>query len=177
MVTWLSGVSIRASPNLDILGVKFDSKVQFEDNVCCIVFHVPQRIGILRYVKRIFVDTTVLIGCNFAFVLRIFEYWPVLGSAAACHLQLLERQAYSVARHCPDHSFLSLSHRCLVAGLSMLYKVNSNSNHCLFSKLPPDSNRVRHNRPAAAVHPLEFEVSRCSTSQFARSFRMCSNVE
>ena len=28
----LSGVSIRASPNLDILGVKFDSKLTFEDH-------------------------------------------------------------------------------------------------------------------------------------------------
>ena len=27
----LSGVSIPASPNLDILGVKFDSKLTFED--------------------------------------------------------------------------------------------------------------------------------------------------
>ena len=27
-----SGVSIRASPNLDILGAKFDSKLTFEDH-------------------------------------------------------------------------------------------------------------------------------------------------
>ena len=33
----LSGVSIRASPNLDILGVKFDSKLTFEDYVPGIV--------------------------------------------------------------------------------------------------------------------------------------------
>ena len=30
----LSGISIRASPNLDILGVKFDRKFAFEDHVC-----------------------------------------------------------------------------------------------------------------------------------------------
>ena len=42
---------------------------------------------------------------------------------------------YSVARLCPDQSFLSLSYRRYVAGLSMLSKVNSNSNHCLFSVL------------------------------------------
>ena len=58
------------------------------------------------------------------------------GSAAECHLKLLERQVYSVARFCPDQSFLSLCHRRNVAGLSMFYKVNSNSNHCLFSELP-----------------------------------------
>ena len=34
----MSGVSIHASPNLDILGVKFDSKLTFEDHVHGIVF-------------------------------------------------------------------------------------------------------------------------------------------
>ena len=52
----------------------------------------------------------------------------------------------------------------------MLYKVNSNSNHCLFSELPSASTRVRHNRAAAVAHPLEFEVSRCRRSQFTRYF-------
>ena len=32
-LTVLSWVSIRASPNLDILGVKFDSKLSFKDHV------------------------------------------------------------------------------------------------------------------------------------------------
>ena len=51
-----------------------------------------------------------------------------------------------------------------------LYTVNSNSNHCFFSELPSASVRVRHTRAAAAAQPLEFEVSRCRTSQFARCF-------
>ena len=55
----LSSVSILTSPNLDILGVKFDSKLTFEDHVRGIVSHVSQKIGILRLVKRIFVDTSV----------------------------------------------------------------------------------------------------------------------
>ena len=41
-----SWVSIRASPNLDILGEKFDSKLTFEDHVLGIVSRVSQRIGI-----------------------------------------------------------------------------------------------------------------------------------
>ena len=67
-----------------------------------------------------------------------------LGSAAECHLQLLESQVYSVARLCPDQSFLSLCHRRHVAGLSMLYKVDENSNYCLFNELPSSSSKVRH---------------------------------
>ena len=64
----LSGVSILASPNLDILGVKFDSKHTFEDHVRGIVSSVSERIGVLRLVKRILVDT------YFACVLPILEY-------------------------------------------------------------------------------------------------------
>ena len=52
----------------------------------------------------------------------------------------------------------------------MLYKVNSNSNHCLFSELPSASVRVQRNKAAVAAHPLELEVSRFITSQFVRCF-------
>ena len=72
-----------------------------------------------------------------------------------------------MARLCPDQSFLSLCYRRHVAGLCMLYKVNSNSHQWLFSELPSASTSV-HYRAAAAAHPLEFEVSRCRTSQFPR---------
>ena len=77
---------------------------------------------------------------------------------------------YSVTRRCSDQTFLSMCHRRLVAALCMLYKVNSNWNHCLFSQLPSASVRVRHTRAAAVSHPLEFEVSICRTPLFARCF-------
>ena len=168
----LSGVSIRASPNLDFFGVKFDSKLTFEDHVRGILSRVSQRIDILRLVKRIFVDTSVLLCCDFAFVLPILEYCsPVWGSAAECHLQLLERLHGVFGGQALSRSefILSLCHRRRVAGLSMLYKVNSKSNHCLFRELPSASRRVRQTGVAAEVHPLGFEVSRCRTSQFAWS--------
>ena len=147
--------------------MKFDSKLTFDD-VRGIVSRVSQRIFILRLVKRIFVDTSVLLRFCFAFVLSFLEYcFSVWGSAAECHLQLHEeRQGYSVARLCSDQSFWSLCHRRRVARLSMLYKVNSNSNHCLINELPSASTRVRHTRAAAAAHLIEFVVSRCRTSQF-----------
>ena len=132
----MAGVTIRASPNLDIHGVKLNSKFNFEDHVLGIVSRVYQRIGILRLVKPL-ADTSVLLRCYFAFVLTILEYYsPVWGSAAEYHLQLLELQVYSVGRLCPDQSFLSLCHRRRVARFNMFFKVNSNSNHCVFSELP-----------------------------------------
>ena len=54
----LSWVFICAISNLDILGVKFDRRLTFEDDVRGIV---SQRIGILRLVKRVLVDTSVLL--------------------------------------------------------------------------------------------------------------------
>ena len=139
---FLSVLSICASPNLDNLCMKFDCRLTFDDHVRGIV---TQRIGILRFVMRVFVDTSVLLCCYYAFVLPTLEYCsPVWGSDAECHFQLLERQVYSVARHCPDQTFLSLCHRRHVAALCMLCKVNLNSNHCLFSELPSASVKVRH---------------------------------
>ena len=108
MVICLSGVPF-AIPNLDIRGVKFDSKLIFEDHVHGIVSSVSQRIRIFKLVKRVFVDTSVLLPCNYAFVLPILEYCSqVWGSAAECRLQLtgVFSQVYSVARHCRDRSFL-----------------------------------------------------------------------
>ena len=78
------------------------------------------------------------------------------------------RQVLSVAKLCPYQSFVSLCYRC-VARLCMLYKINSNSNR-LFSELPYASTRVWPTRAAAAAHPLKFEVSRCTASEFARYF-------
>ena len=57
----LSGVSIRASPNLDTLGVKFNSKLTLEVHGRGIVSRLSRRIGILKLVKRTFVDTSVLL--------------------------------------------------------------------------------------------------------------------
>ena len=78
----LSVVSICTSPNLDILGVKFDSRLTFEDHFRGIVSRLSQRIGNLRLVKHVFVDTLVLLRCYYAFVLPILENCsPVWGSA------------------------------------------------------------------------------------------------
>ena len=126
-------------------GVKFDSKLTFEGHVLGIVSRVSQSIGILRWVRRVFVDTTVLLHCYYTIHCYYGKYQskPILeycssvwGSAAEC-LPLLERQVYLVAGLCPDQSIMLLCRQHHVDGLRMLYKVNSNSNHCLFSELSP----------------------------------------
>ena len=72
---------------------------------------VSQRISILTLLERVFVDTSVLLRCYRAFVIPILKYcFPVWGFAAECHLQLLDRQVYLVARLCP----IRFSCRCVI---------------------------------------------------------------
>ena len=54
----------------------------------------------------------------------------------------------------------------------MLYKVNSNSNHCLFSVLPSASTRVRHARAGAAAHPLELKYQGVGANLLGLSCRL-----
>ena len=161
----LSEVSIRASPNLDIFGMMFDSKLTFEDRVrgiacvtclsanwyveiseACLCGHlcVSYFVAIMHL---FFQSSSIVLLCGGKILTVIFGY--------------LSERCVSVARLCPDQSFLSLCHRRLVVRLCMLCKVNSSINHYLFSELPSASTSVRH---IWVAHPLEFEVSRCRTS-------------
>ena len=86
----MSGVPIHGSASLDFIGVKYDEKLIFEDQVHGIVLHVSQRIGILRFVKLFFEDNSMLLHCYYAFALTIPEYCsPVCGSAPEYHIQRL----------------------------------------------------------------------------------------
>ena len=66
----LFGVSICAGLNFDILGLKFDSRLTFEDHVRGIV---AQRIFILRFMKPVFVYTSMLLHCYYT---SICSPWP-----------------------------------------------------------------------------------------------------
>ena len=163
----LSGVSISSSPNHDILGVKFDRKHTFKDHVRGIC-RVSHRTGILRLVKRIFLDTSVLLRCYFCICSpNPWVFFCIVWVSCWMSPSASWVPCVFVVRLCPDQSFFLFYHRRDVAGLSMLNKVNSNSNHCLFSERPSVSTRVRLSQ---AAHPLEFEALRCRTFQFARYF-------
>ena len=107
-----SAVSNCASPNLDILGVKFDSRLTFEDHVRDIVSRVSQRIGILRLVKRVFMDSSVLLRCYYAFVLHqsliiVLQYGGLLLNVIF---------SFSSARciRLPWFAMIRLSSRCVI---------------------------------------------------------------
>ena len=145
----LSVVSIGTSPSLDILGMKFASRLTFEYHVRGIVSRVSWRICILRLVKRIFLDTSVLLR-SLSIVLR-------------CEGQLLNVTfSFLSARYIrwPGFvpiSFLSLCHHVVWLGLVCCRRLTRTL-------------ITRHPRAAAAAHLLELEVLRYRMSQFARSF-------
>ena len=106
LLPFLMPLSVADCGRLQLEGSQFgyfSTLLQVVDNL--------RLVKILRLAKPIFVNTSVLLRCNFAFVRQILEYcFPVWGSAAECHFQLLERQVYSVARLCPIRVYC----RCVI---------------------------------------------------------------
>ena len=117
----LFGVSI-ASPYFDILGLKFDSKLTFEDHVRGIVSRVSQRIGILRLVKRIFVAT---------------GHWPPLCYFVA--ILHLFSQTLNIVLQCvgwlPNVTFSFLSERCIRLPGFVLMRISC---RCVIAVMLPD---------------------------------------
>ena len=98
----LSDVSIYASPKLDIFGVKFD-RMQAHIRRLCAQYRLP------CLSKKWYFEVGEACLCGYLYVAPLLcicspnpKYCsPVQGSAAKCHLQLLERQVYSVVRLLP----------------------------------------------------------------------------
>ena len=146
----LSGVSFRASPTLDILGVKFDSKLTLK-SMCVVLFPVSLRELVFWGWWNVYLWTPL---CFFV-AIRICSPNPSVlfsGAGVSCWMSPSASWAPGVFGG-PDKSFF-LCHRRRVAGqgctrlirtrLTRLYKVKSNSNYFLFSELPSASTRVRH---------------------------------
>ena len=68
--------------------------------------------------------------------LAVLEYFsPMCGSVTDCmFIQLLEHKVRSVAWLGLDQSFMSLNHRRHVAGLCMMYNINSSLYNCLLAE-------------------------------------------
>ena len=118
-----------------------------------------------------FVDHRLLIRYFLCFVLPILEYGsPVWGSAASSHLKLLDRVVRSARFISGDGVICDLEHRRDVAASCMLYKIWSNHRHPLYEMLPGPRVVLRETRGSLSLHRHAFEVPRCKTDQFQRSF-------
>ena len=107
----LSGVCIRACSRLDILDVKFVSKFTLKDHMHGIISLVSQRIGILKLVKRVFVDSL----CHFVAILHLFS--KCLSIVLRCGGQLLSVTFNLLSARCiRRQGFVSIrvSCRCVI---------------------------------------------------------------
>ena len=106
----LSGVSICASPNLNIFVMKFDSGLTFKDHLHGIVSRVSKswyfEVGETCLCGHLCVASLLLCICP-ANPFVLFCLWV---PAEESHLQHLECQLFLVARLCPGQTSLSLCH-------------------------------------------------------------------
>ena len=167
----IEGVPLKESESLVVLGVTLDSKFIFEDHLRGLASRVASKIGILRRVRSVFQDAEVVTRCFYTFVLPILEYCsPVWGSAATCHLNLLERLVRRACEVCGVDSLVDLVHRRRVAQLCVFYKLFGNVDHLLHDALPPLAGPRRATRAAVNAHQYGIVLERCRTSQYQRCF-------
>ena len=167
----LGGSVLNECKELDILGVRFDSRLTFGAHVRSVAASAGQRLGIMRKAFGVFGDRSLVARCFWSFLLPTLEYCsPVWGSAAECHLGLLDRIVRSAANLSAGGVECDLQHRRLVASLCMLYKITSNVTHPLHAALPERFVPQRLTRRATLLHDRAFSPVRCRTEQFQRSF-------
>jgi hypothetical protein len=120
--------------------------------------------------------TKFVVQCNsvkyfkyYIFLSRLEYCAPVWGSAASCHLRLLDGVVHRAAVLCRATTLCERSHRRNVSFLCMLYNIYANGSHPLNRFLVRFVPR-RVTRLAVLNHPSRFEVLRCHTEQFKRCF-------
>ena len=74
----IGGTVLKESDDLVILGVTFDSKMNFEKHLCSVSRAVSQRLGILRKFWQVFHDSSILGRCFRRFVLEYCSSFGVL---------------------------------------------------------------------------------------------------
>ena len=128
---------LEESDDLVILGVTFDSKMNFEKHLRSVYRAASQWLSILRKSWQVFHGRSLLGRCFRGFVLPVLEYCSAVWcSAADTHLRPLDR-AVSGASFLTGGVFVcDLAHRRSVAVLCMLHKIRCNPMHPLCGALP-----------------------------------------
>ena len=140
----LSDVSIHPSPNVDILRVKFDCELKFEDHVRGIVSRVSQII-VFWGLWNVYLWTPL---CYFVAILHLFS--QSLSIVLQCGDQLLNVTISFSSARCiqwPGVALIRISYRCVIDVMllscvcyTMLIQTR---NYCIFSEFPSASTRVR----------------------------------
>ncbi len=167
----VDGAILTVCDELDIWGVRFDSKLYFERHIRRLVSSSPQKLGIVRKAYRIFGDQSISASCFRCFILPLLEYCaPVWSSAVVSHLRLTDRVVSSARFLCGGEAAWDLGHRGNVSTVCMLYKIHANQFHPLNASIPNAFVPSRDTRLASDSYARCLQQVRCHTSQFQRSF-------
>ena len=166
----IDGQVLESSDTMKILGVILDSKLTFEQHISVLASTLSRQVGLLRKSLRIFNDPIIAKKCFFTFLLPIFEYCsPVWGSAADCHLNVLERVLRQIMILIPD-LIIDLKHRRKVAAQCMFYKIFNNLRHPVNLLLPTPFVPLISTRYNNSLNSLALRFPLFNTEQFKRSF-------
>ena len=88
----IGGTVLKESDDLVILGVTFDSKLNFGKHLRAVSRAASQQLGILRMSWQVFNNILILRRCSRGFVLPVLQYcFAPWCSAADTQLKLLDR--------------------------------------------------------------------------------------
>ena len=156
---------------LTILGVTFDSHLNFEKIFMKVLANAARNLGIVCKASYVYNNDKINATCFRSFVLPLLEYCsPVWMSAAARDLSLLDRVARGGRFLFPNSVSYDLDHRRMVSCLSIFHKLYFNSELSLSSLIPEPLLLPRATRFAEQQHQYAVGVPRCRTNQFQRSF-------
>ena len=167
----IGGTVLKESGDLVILGVTFDSKLNFAKHLRLVSRAASQRLGIFRKSWRVLHDRSLLKRFFWGCVLPVLEYCSAVWcSAADTHLKLLDR-AVNGARFLIGGVYeCDIAYRRSVAVLCIVYNIRCNPMHPLNDALPGLYVSVRVTRGALAAHLYTYAPPRCRTSQYSRIF-------
>ena len=161
----IDGTVLRESDDLVKLGVTFDSKMTFEQQLRSVSRAASQRLGILRKSWQVFHDTLLRGRCFRGFVLPVLEYCSTVWcSTADTHLKLLDRVVSGASFLTGDVFECDLAHRRSVAVLCMLYKIRCNPMHLFYGARTVPYVPVWVTRGAVIAHRYTYAPPRCITS-------------
>ena len=168
----IGGTELKEPDDLDIFGVTFYSKMNFETHLRLVSRAASQRLGILRKSWRVFHDRLLLGRCFRGLVLPVLEYCSAVRcSAADTHLKLLNRAVSGEQFLIAGVFECDIAHRRSVAVLCMLYKIRCYPMQPLIDALPGPYVPVRVTRCVLVAHRIyTYAPPRCRTSQYRRTF-------
>ena len=160
---------LKESDDLDILGVTFDSKMNFDKHVRSVAFSLVVAFGSSFSKACGITGECSMIDCYLVEAFGVFpcRFGVLISawcSAADTQLELLDRVVGGTSFLTGGVLQCDIAHRRSVVVLSMLYQVRCNPMHPLYGALPAPYVPLRATLGALVAHQYTYAPPRCGTS-------------